>query len=34
MRSCFMRVITRKPEASRGRSNELYLLGKERKAGI
>jgi 23S rRNA (uridine2552-2'-O)-methyltransferase len=34
MRSCFMRVMTRKPEASRGRSNELYLLGKERKAGI
>jgi len=32
MRSCFMRVMTRKPEASRGRSNELYLLGKERKA--
>jgi len=25
-------VMTRKPEASRGRSNELYLLGKERKA--
>ena len=34
MRSCFMRVMTRKPEASRGRSNELYLLGKERKARI
>ena len=34
MRSCFMRVMTRKPEASRDRSNELYLLGKERKAGI
>jgi len=32
MRSCFMHVMTRKPEASRGRSNELYLLGKERKA--
>jgi len=27
-------VMTRKPEASRDRSNELYLLGKERKAGI
>jgi 23S rRNA U2552 (ribose-2'-O)-methylase RlmE/FtsJ len=26
--------MTRKPEASRGRSNELYLLGKERKAGF
>ena len=34
MRSRFMHVMTRKPEASRGRSNELYLLGKERKAGI
>jgi len=34
MRSCFMHVMTRKPEASRGRSNELYLLGKERKAGF
>ena len=32
MRSRFMHVMTRKPEASRGRSNELYLLGKERKA--
>jgi len=26
----FERVMTRKPEASRGRSNELYLLGKGR----
>ena len=34
MRSRFMHVMTRKPEASRGRSNELYLLGKERKAGF
>ena len=34
MRSRFTHVVTRKPEASRGRSNELYLLGKERKAGI
>jgi 23S rRNA (uridine2552-2'-O)-methyltransferase len=33
MRSRFTHVATRKPEASRGRSNELYLLGKERKAG-
>ena len=34
MRSRFAHVVTRKPEASRGRSNELYLLGKERKGGI
>lgn len=34
MRSHFNHVVTRKPEASRGRSNELYLLGKERKAAI
>lgn len=34
MRGRFTKVMTRKPEASRGRSNELYLLGKERKAGI
>ncbi|MBA0902742.1 MAG: 23S rRNA (uridine(2552)-2'-O)-methyltransferase RlmE [Candidatus Nitrotoga sp.] len=27
MRNCFSRVVTRKPDASRGRSNELYLLG-------
>lgn len=27
MRSIFSRVVTRKPEASRGRSNEIYLLG-------
>ena len=29
MRSRFAHVVTRKPEASRGRSNELYLLGKD-----
>lgn len=34
MRSRFVHVVTRKPEASRGRSNELYLLGKERKVAI
>ena len=28
MRGCFNAVASRKPEASRGRSNELYLLGK------
>lgn len=28
MRARFSKVVTRKPEASRGRSNELYLLGK------
>jgi 23S rRNA (uridine2552-2'-O)-methyltransferase len=32
MRARFARVDSRKPEASRGRSNELYLLGRERKA--
>jgi 23S rRNA (uridine2552-2'-O)-methyltransferase len=32
MRSRFAQVVTRKPEASRGRSNELYLLGRECKA--
>jgi 23S rRNA (uridine2552-2'-O)-methyltransferase len=31
MRSRFAQVATRKPEASRGRSNELYLLGRDRK---
>jgi 23S rRNA (uridine2552-2'-O)-methyltransferase len=31
MRSRFARVDSRKPEASRGRSNELYLLGRDRK---
>ena len=34
MRSRFEQVVTRKPEASRGRSNELYLLGRARKGGI
>ena len=29
MRSRFKQVGTRKPEASRGRSNEMYLLGKD-----
>jgi 23S rRNA (uridine2552-2'-O)-methyltransferase len=33
MRSRFLHVVTRKPEASRGRSNELYLLGRVRKGG-
>jgi 23S rRNA (uridine2552-2'-O)-methyltransferase len=28
MRGYFRQVLTRKPEASRGRSNEIYLLGK------
>ncbi|MFZ9649412.1 MAG: SAM-dependent methyltransferase [Fluviibacter sp.] len=27
MRKVFRKVVTRKPEASRGRSSELYLLG-------
>jgi 23S rRNA (uridine2552-2'-O)-methyltransferase len=27
MRATFSRVVTRKPEASRGRSSEMYLLG-------
>jgi len=31
MRGRFNEVVTRKPDASRGRSNELYLLGKERR---
>ena len=31
MRGRFKQVVTRKPEASRGRSNELYLLGKDRR---
>lgn len=29
MRAHFKPVVTRKPEASRGRSNEMYLLGKD-----
>jgi 23S rRNA (uridine2552-2'-O)-methyltransferase len=28
MRGRFQQVVTRKPKASRGRSNEIYLLGK------
>jgi 23S rRNA (uridine2552-2'-O)-methyltransferase len=28
MRRNFRQVLTRKPEASRGRSSEIYLLGK------
>lgn len=28
MRGCFKQVVTRKPKASRGRSKEIYLLGK------
>ncbi|MEI8361905.1 MAG: 23S rRNA (uridine(2552)-2'-O)-methyltransferase RlmE [Betaproteobacteria bacterium] len=31
MRSSFDKVVTRKPKASRGRSNEVYLLGLGRK---
>ena len=31
MRSLFDKVVTRKPKASRGRSNEVYLLGMGRK---
>jgi 23S rRNA (uridine2552-2'-O)-methyltransferase len=30
MRSAFKQVLTRKPQASRGRSSEIYLLGKEK----
>lgn len=33
MRSHFRSVLTRKPDASRGRSNEIYLLGKGYAAG-
>ena len=33
MQRSFNKVSTRKPEASRGRSNELYLLGSGRRAG-
>lgn len=32
MRSQFTKVVTRKPKASRDRSNEVYLLGVQRKA--
>jgi 23S rRNA (uridine2552-2'-O)-methyltransferase len=30
MRACFEQVVTRKPKASRDRSNEIYLLGKQK----
>jgi 23S rRNA (uridine2552-2'-O)-methyltransferase len=30
MRGAFKQVLTRKPQASRGRSSEIYLLGKEK----
>jgi 23S rRNA (uridine2552-2'-O)-methyltransferase len=33
MRAQFKSVVTRKPEASRGRSSELYLLGKGHAGG-
>jgi 23S rRNA (uridine2552-2'-O)-methyltransferase len=33
MRASFVKVGSRKPEASRGRSSEMYLLGKGYKAG-
>lgn len=31
MRATFKQVVTRKPEASRGRSSEMYLLGLQKK---
>ena len=34
MRKCFAKVGSRKPEASRGRSSEMYLLGKGFKAEL
>ncbi len=34
MRAQFRSVVTRKPEASRGRSSELYLLGKGHAGGM
>jgi 23S rRNA (uridine2552-2'-O)-methyltransferase len=34
MQTSFEKVATRKPEASRGRSNELYLLGSNRRAAV
>ena len=33
MRARFVKVVTRKPEASRGRSAEIYLLGTGLRAG-
>ncbi len=34
MRKAFAKVGSRKPEASRGRSSEMYLLGKGLKSGV
>jgi 23S rRNA (uridine2552-2'-O)-methyltransferase len=34
MRKAFVKVGSRKPEASRGRSSEMYLLGKGYRSGI
>jgi 23S rRNA (uridine2552-2'-O)-methyltransferase len=34
LRRSFLQVHTRKPEASRSRSSEIYLLGKGRKSGV
>ena len=34
MRKAFAKVESRKPEASRGRSSEMYLLGKGLKSGL
>ena len=34
MRRCFGSVASRKPKASRGRSTEMYLLGKGLKSGV
>lgn len=34
MRTSFKQVVTRKPKASRGRSNELYLLGLKKQERI
>lgn len=31
MRAAFKQTVTRKPQASRGRSSEIYLLGKEKR---
>ena len=34
MRMSFKKVVTRKPKASRGRSNEIYLLGLKKHGGV
>jgi len=34
MRGCFELVVSRKPKASRGRSSEMYLLGKGLKSAV